>query len=241
MKKLNVCALSTARAGSKSVLDKNILDANGSPLFSHPIRKANQSRYISAVFCSTNHSQILDQGKRYNYTPIKRPQELCRDNSSHHEAIKHGVIEIEKVMGRLDIIVVLLGNTLGAEAVDLDSAIESLGKNDSVVSVNEMNMFNPSRSWVVRDGLCSTLFSPEAQSLSSGKGLPNDKNYLGNIYFFNGNFWIIKRECVFQKGNNPFPWLGKSIKPYIQKEVFMEIDAPWQKDYLLSQLSKPIK
>lgn len=232
MKDLNICALSTARAGSKSVKDKNILDLKGTPLFAHPIKKANNSKYISSVFCSSDHPQILNSGDKYQYTPITRPEELCGDNSPHQSAIIHGLQEIEKKKGKLDYIVILLGNSIGAEPEDIDSAIESIGTADSIVSVNEMNMFNPSRAWLIKNNHCET-YIPQNELFKKSSGLTNDKNAFGDIYFFNGNFFITKRDAVFKKGNAPFTWLGKTIKPYIQKNVFMEIDAEWQRDYIL--------
>ena len=63
---------------------------------------------------------------------------------------------------------------------------------------------------------------------------PADKNSAGNIYYCNGNFWISKRNVIFQNDNNlPFQWLGKRIRPYVQ-DVFLELDAPWQKQYVQS-------
>jgi len=224
-----VVALQTARAGSKSIPKKNLLEIDGHPLFAHSIIAATGSNIIQHVYCSTDDTVIMDLSKHYNFNVIKRPPDLCLDNCSHLEAIRHGVNEIEKDLGKQDIVVLLLGNVTGIDSAALDEAIDMLGDNDSVVSVSEMNMFNPFRAHKIIDGLLDTWID---QDLIRSDTKVNDKNSAGNIYYCNGNFWVMRRSVLFDNDNNlPFEWLGKKIVPYIQN-VFQELDAPWQLDYV---------
>lgn len=226
---IKVVALQTARAGSKSIPKKNLLEIDGHPLFAHSIIAATGSNIIQHVYCSTDDTVIMDFSKHYNFNVIKRPPELCLDNCSHLEAIRHGVNEIEKDLGKQDIVVLLLGNVTGIDSAALDEAIDMLGDNDSVVSVSEMNMFNPFRAHKIIDGLLDTWID---QDLIRSDTKVNDKNSAGNIYYCNGNFWVMRRSVLFDNDNNlPFEWLGKKIVPYIQN-VFQELDAPWQLDYV---------
>jgi len=224
-----IVALQTARAGSKSIPKKNLLEIGGHPLFAHSIIAATGSNIIQHVYCSTDDTVIMDLSKHYNFNVINRPPELCLDNCSHLEAIRHGVNEIEKDLGKQDIVVLLLGNVTGIDSAALDEAIDMLGDNDSVVSVSEMNMFNPFRAHKIIDGLLDTWID---QDLIRSDTKVNDKNSAGNIYYCNGNFWVMRRNVLFDNDNNlPFEWLGKKIVPYIQN-VFQELDAPWQLDYV---------
>jgi CMP-N,N'-diacetyllegionaminic acid synthase len=226
---IKVVALQTARAGSKSIPKKNLLEIDGHPLFAHSIIAATSSNIIQHVYCSTDDTVIMDLSKHYNFNVIKRPPELCLDNCSHLEAIRHGVNEIEKDLGKQDIVVLLLGNVTGIDSSALDEAIEMLGDNDSVVSVSEMNMYNPFRAHKIIDGLLDTWID---QDLIRSDTKVNDKNSAGNIYYCNGNFWVMRRSVLFDDDNNlPFEWLGKKIVPYIQN-VFQELDAPWQLNYV---------
>ena len=226
---IKVVALQTARAGSKSIPKKNLLEIDGHPLFAHSIIAATGSNIIQHVYCSTDDTVIMDLSKHYNFNVIKRPPELCLDNCSHLEAIRHGVNEIEKDLGKQDIVVLLLGNVTGIDSSALDEAIEMLGDNDSVVSVSEMNMYNPFRAHKIIDGLLDTWID---QDLIRSDTKVNDKNSAGNIYYCNGNFWVMRRSVLFDDDNNlPFEWLGKKIVPYIQN-VFQELDAPWQLNYV---------
>lgn len=226
---IKIVALQTARAGSKSIPKKNLLEIDGHPLFAHSINAAISSNIIQHVYCSTDDTTIMDFSKQYNFNVIKRPPELCLDDCSHLEAIRHGVNEIEKDLGKQDIVVLLLGNVIGIDSAALDEAIEMLGNNDSVVSVSEMNMYNPFRAHKIVDGLLETWIP---QDLIRSDKTVNDKNSAGNIYYCNGNFWVMRRNVLFDDDNNlPFEWLGKKIVPYIQN-VFQELDAPWQLNYV---------
>tara|TARA_B110000881_G_C18533735_1_gene494555 strand:+ start:504 stop:1232 length:729 start_codon:yes stop_codon:yes gene_type:complete len=226
---IKVVALQTARAGSKSIPKKNLLEICGHPLFAHSILAATGSATIQHVYCSTDDTDIMDFSKHYNFNVIKRPTELCLDDCSHLAAIRHGVNEIEKELGKQDIVVLLLGNVTGIDANALDEAIDMLGDNDSVVSVSEMNMYNPFRAHKIVNGLLETWIT---QDLIRSDTLVNDKDSAGSIYYCNGNFWVMRRDALFEDENNlPFEWLGKNIVPYIQN-VFQELDAPWQLDYV---------
>lgn len=225
----NIVALQTARAGSKSIPKKNLLEVEGHPLFAHSILAATGCESINSVWCSTDDQVIKSYRDFYEFKVIDRPTELAGDTASHLEVIRHGVRHIEEQIGQQDIVVLLLGNVTGINSRCLSNAIDMLEDYDSVVSVSEFNMFNPYRAHTIEDGLLKT-FIPQNQIQSTIQ--TNDKNSAGSIYYANGNFWVMKRDVIFCEDNNlPFQWLGKRIRPYVQ-DVFLELDAPWQLDYV---------
>lgn len=230
--KVNVYALQTARKGSKSVKNKNTMDINGKPLYRHPVDKAIKSKLIKSVFISTDIESVIQNKEKIDYSTIRRPDYLCKDNSSHHDTMIHGLKEIEKAKKeKVDFLVVLLGNSLGSPGNEIDKAVDFLIKNkqyDSVQTVSEFNMFNPLRSFKIKnDNLETCVDQKEIEKISILKNV-NDKKSAGDVYFANGSFFICKREVLLnKKGLLPYPWLGYKIKPWIQK-VNMEIDAYWQ-------------
>ena len=118
---------------------------------------------------------------------------------------------------------------MGIDGASLTQAIHMLEDYDSVVSVSRFNMFNPFRAMQIHNDQLET-FIPQQQIVTDTQA--NDKNSAGDIYYCNGNFWISKRDVIFENDNNlPFQWLGKRIRPYVQ-DVFLELDAPWQQNYL---------
>lgn len=227
---LKVAALQTARGGSKSIPKKNLLEVNMHPLFAHSIMAAVDCPLINSVWCSTDDDTIKSYSDFYSFNIIDRPDELATDNCSHLETIRHGILEIEKNEGRQDVIVLLLGNVSGIDSSALTEAIGMLEDYDSVVAVSKFNMFNPFRAMRIDDDELNTWI-PQDSIVTDTQA--NDKNSAGDIYYCNGNFWIMKRDVVFQDDNKlPFQWLGHRIRPYVQN-VFMELDAPWQQDYVM--------
>lgn len=226
-----VVAIQTARGGSKSVPGKNEMLINGKPLFLHNIDYALAAKEIDAVYMTTD-IDVKNFSESRDFGVIERPNSLQGDDASHHETMVHALSEIEKERGKkIDIVVVLLGNNLSATSQDLDLAIQKLKSSpelDSVMSVSEFDMFNPFRAYKESEGMLTTIVEQDFIAESAVKLNVNDKAAAGKIFFFNGSFWVMKREALVEgNGLLPFPWLGKKIAPFYQ-EVTMEIDAPWQ-------------
>lgn len=232
-KKMRVCALITARAGSKSVPGKNTMLVDGVPLFYHNVVAASESQSIDEIYVTTDCKTI----KAYRdlaeckYKIIDRPDHLCSDDSSHHDVMIHAIEEIERVSGQFDVLVVLLGNARGASSSDLEKALLMIRDNyfDSVLSVSEFNMFNPFRAYHSNeDGVLDTIVPQKMiENLKVSTNI-NDRKAAGDCLFFNGAFMITKPDIVrSKKGKYPFPWLGHTIASY-RMPVVMELDASWQ-------------
>lgn len=158
------------------------------------------------------------------------------DDASHHDTIKHAILCMEKELGeKIDIIVILLGNSIGARTVDLDSAIQMLADCqdlDSVQSVSKYNMYNPFRAFKIENDKLITSIPQNQIKENAVTSNINERAAAGDIYFFNGSFFVIRRDVVFKDdGLLPFTWLGKNIAPFIQ-DAYMEVDADWQLEYL---------
>jgi N-acylneuraminate cytidylyltransferase len=226
-----IVSIQTARKGSKSVIDKNIIDVGGKRLFLHSIDIVSKSSYVSQTFVSTDCPVIKTYSKSNNFTVIDRPDYLASDDSSHHETMIHAILAAElATKKKIDLIVFLLGNTICAPAKDIDLCIEKMLSDksiDSVQSVSKFNMFNPYRAHTInKNGMLKTVVG------SSHIKSSNDKDAAGNIWFNNGSFFICRRDTVLsKKGASPFPWLGHNILPF-QEDIKMEVDAKWQLEWL---------
>jgi N-acylneuraminate cytidylyltransferase len=224
-------ALQTARAGSKSIINKNISMVAGKPLFRHNLDAALQCKSVDHVFVSTDCSFIMKNSPS-EIGIIERPSHLCLDDSSHHEAMRHGLAEIESQLNKeVDFFILLLGNSIINDHTKIDEAIKILKDNDcydSVITVSKFNMFNPFRAFNIVDGeLCNFM-----KNYSSVKSLnSNDKNAFGDFYYLNGEFQVMRRKSIVSESSPPFRWMGEKIYPMIL-ENNMEIDAPWQLEYL---------
>ena len=222
MKKKILC-ISTARKNSREVKNKNLIKVGGMEMMYHNIYNALKTKEINVVAATTDIKIKKIKNKKFHH--IVRPKNLTHSNSSHKKTMIDCLIKIEKKLDKkFDFVILILGNSIGAETSDLKRAITiiKLNKNiDSIVSVIKLNMFNPMRAISTKK---NRVFFPFFKNKNSA----NDKNTFGDFYFFNGSFMIFKRSCLFTKGIGPFNWLGKNIFPYMQKKTFMEVDASWQ-------------
>lgn len=220
----------TARGGSQSVPNKNKMEFRGRPLMLYPLMEASKVPLITELYITSDDESILQIGAPYA-RPIRRPQEL-RGDSSHYDVIMHGLKTIEEIEGeKLDAIVVLLGNTLGAQREELNEAICMLMEDNqatAIMSVSELSMYNPLRAhYEAAEGYTFPMANVGCQ-LATGDYPVNDKMACGPCMFFNGNFWIIKRKTLIDnEGPAPFSWLGDRLLTWKQ-DIYMEVDAPWQ-------------
>lgn len=235
----NVYALSTARAGSKSVKNKNIMDIQGKPLYLHNLLESMNTPEIKDTYISTNIEMVIEDASKYGYKIIERPEELCQDASTHTETIYHGLLEIEKMTGEtVDVLVVMLGNTMNMDAFVVKQALSMLSDDktiDSVVTVIRANHFNPMRAYVDDGSKTYTLntYLPQEQiaQITAQRDI-SDKNSAGNILFQNG-LWIIRRRAIIRaienkEGMLPFPWFGNNVKYIEQDPRLQEIDDAYQ-------------
>jgi len=228
-----VYALSTARAGSKSVIDKNIMTIKGKPLYLHNLLESLQTPEIIDTYITTDIPQVIKDAPKYGYQIIKRPDDLCQDHSSHTDTIRHGLLEIERhINDELDILVVMLGNTMNMDDEVVRKGLQILENEpevDSVITVIRANHFNPMRAYVDDGkGFLDTYLPQQMISDKTKNQLMADKNSAGDIYFQNG-LWILRRETILDAdGLEPFPWFGSKIRYLEQDPRLQEIDDEYQ-------------
>ena len=87
---MGVVAVVPARAGSKSIKDKNIIPIAGHPLLSYSVRAAKLCGNIDRVFLSTDSPDYAQIGKKYGAeTPFLRSPEISEDESIDLEWVQH--------------------------------------------------------------------------------------------------------------------------------------------------------
>ena len=84
-------AIITARAGSKSIPDKNVFPVDGKPLVSYPAEAALAAERIDGVYVSTDGDSIAEACSRLGVDVIERPEALAGDAVNHGDVIKHAV------------------------------------------------------------------------------------------------------------------------------------------------------
>ena len=88
----NILALIPARAGSKSIPKKNIVDLGGFPLIAYSIAAAKMSTHISRIIVSTDSEEIAQIAKQYGAeVPFMRPAEFATDTAVDFDVVKHAL------------------------------------------------------------------------------------------------------------------------------------------------------
>lgn len=85
MKKI---AIIPARAGSKGLKNKNIIDINGKPLITYTIEAAQKSNLFDKIIVTTDSIEYAKIASRYRVEIIIRDSELAKDDSSTYVVLE---------------------------------------------------------------------------------------------------------------------------------------------------------
>ena len=77
---------------------KNIIDFCGKPLLAWSIQQALDSSLVNEVYVSTDDTEIAAVAKKYGAQVIKRPEEISGDTAKSEDALKHVIVEVQKII-----------------------------------------------------------------------------------------------------------------------------------------------
>ena len=221
----------SARDGSKSVPFKNSLPCASRhvPMFLSNLKAAVDTPSISEVYTFSDIPIVESFADMYGYKTIKRPNYMNGDTQSHYSVMKYAVDYIIEEHPDVDSFVLLLGNNCGCDVGDLTKAVDALKFDthaSAVMSVGVFNQFNPYRAFAQKDESYIETVVPQAQIPDSKS---NEKDVLDKVYFFNGSFWIVRKNVFLSNsGIKPYTWLGSKVRHFEQSSYIQEIDDWWQ-------------
>lgn len=210
-------AIVTARAGSKSIIDKNVLPVRGRPMVQYPIAAAQAARRIGGVWVSTDGDKIAAASRAIGATIIPRPDELSGDSVNHGVVIKHAVEYVDAQLGgALENVVLLLGNTVYIDGGLIDQALAILDERsdlDSVMTVWEAADDHPYRALQInKEGLIETFGGPRQVS--------TERQSYPKAYYYDQGVWAFRKKTVqAADGPNPWWWMGKKVQPIVRPWV----------------------
>ena len=82
-------AIIPARAGSKGIKDKNLINFAGKPLIYWTIRSAKMSKYIDEIYVSTDSLEIKKVSESFGIKVLDRPKHLSEDSSKTIDVLKY--------------------------------------------------------------------------------------------------------------------------------------------------------
>ncbi|MGH9465156.1 MAG: cytidylyltransferase domain-containing protein [Thermoanaerobaculia bacterium] len=227
-------AIVTARAGSKSIPDKNVFPVRGRPLVAYPVGAALDAARVDSVFVSTDGEAIAEAAARLGATVIWRPEELAGDHVNHGEVIRHAVDWVSERRGDLSNVVLLLGNTVMVDGELIDACLAQLDERpdlDSVMTVWEAADDHPLRALEIVDGLLRPYGDADRQVSTERQSYPK-------AYYYDQGVWAFRKECAARRdGPNPWWWMGRRCAPLVRnwvtgRDVHTALDLAFSETWL---------
>ena len=210
-----ILAVIPARAGSKGIKDKNIIDLCGKPLIAYSIQSALGSKYIDKVVVSTDGENIAKVAKEWGAeVPFIRPDYLSHDKAKSIDAVLHCIEEVEALGEKFDYMVLLQPTQPLRKSFHIDEAIELIVKEDvdNLVSICKVKEHPVLMRIVNEEGEMTSLLN-----CSSTQRRQDFKEF----YKVNGVIYINK----INENLNSETSLNDNTLPYVMDEQYsIDID-----------------
>lgn len=216
---MNVFALIPARAGSKGIPNKNLIDLNNHPLISYSITTALNCDFIDEVIVTSNSERILNVAREYGSGTLKRPENISNDLSRDVEFVKH-FFESQNQVKKEDI-VVLLRPTHPIRNVNLiRQAFELFNTSRNFDSLRSMKKSEeiPFKKWIIDiNGAAVPIINswPNILDLSNAP-----RQILPQTYYQDGYVDIFPIETVLNFDST----CGPKVKPFVISDFSHDID-----------------
>lgn len=219
-----------ARAGSRRVLNKNILPLSGKPLIAYTIEAAQKSKYINRIIVSTDSEKIAAVAREYDAeVPFMRPVSISGPDSTEMEFFDHALDWLAKnECYEPDLIVLLYPTSPFRKPESIDKAVEEIIKHpeaDSLRSIRKCSE-HPYKMWVVKNGYLSP-FVKEKDSNTHTLAY----HLLPKVYIQNASIYITKPSTLKNKRSST----GNIIIPFIMDEI-ESIDINNPLDFKLAEM-----
>jgi N-acylneuraminate cytidylyltransferase/CMP-N,N'-diacetyllegionaminic acid synthase len=127
---MKILAVITARGGSKSIKNKNIVKFLKKPLIYWTIKEAKKSKLINKLIVSTDSVKIKNTAEKFNTeVPFLRPRSISTDQSKSSAAIIHAINFYKKKKIHFDYVMMLEPTSPLRSYFDIDKAIKLIVKN----------------------------------------------------------------------------------------------------------------
>ncbi len=203
--KKNILGITLARGGSKGIKNKNLTKINGKPLIFYTIKEARKSKKIADYIVSTDSAQIKNTAKKYKAkVPFLRPKKLAQDNSSSASALKHALIECEKIYKKkYDYVIELMTTNPLKTVKDINNVIDIILKKkaDSVIAVNQLYDHHPARIKKIKKGKLFDFAVKEKLESRRQDLKPNAYVRSGSIYAMSRKFVLSEKRYFSGKSH----------------------------------------
>lgn len=189
-----------ARGGSKGVKNKNIRPVLDIPLIAHSLKQAKESGLFYSIAVSSDSTQILETAREWGADQlIERPSELATDTSGKLPAIRHCLLEAEKLEGtKFDQIVDIDATSPLRLVQDIINCVKLLEeKNGQIVITAAPARKSPYFNMVELDASgCPRLIKPLPAAVKRRQDSPKCFDMNASIYVYTRDA-LIGRDSLF--------------------------------------------
>lgn len=198
----NILVTIGARGGSKGVKNKNIRPLDGKPLICYTIKQALNWDKARRVVVSTDSAEIVHISKKCGAeVPFIRPDILAADTAAKLPAIRHALIESERIFDEKYEIIVDLDATAPVRTVkDLDNCLRIFinDRPDTLYSVINAHK-NPYFNMVEKNDAGSYVLSKKlGNSITRRQDAPGVYSLNASIYFYRRDYLLNEKNktCI---------------------------------------------
>jgi len=137
---MKVVAVIPARAESKGIQNKNLINIGGKPLISWSIEAALKAKTIDEIIVTSDGDEILGLANSYSeVTVLKRPKELAEDHTPTAPVVTHALKELEINVEQYDYLILLQPTSPLRDHKDIDAAFNTLKSSNAnaLISVTQ--------------------------------------------------------------------------------------------------------
>ena len=195
-----------------------------------PINASLNSKFISNTYVDTDCDQIANIALEYGAKIIKRPEYLAGDTVDHGDVIRYSCNEVLK-KEKVDVFVILLGNTVMIDHELIDKSIKTLTSDvnaTGVCSVWKAGDDHPMRAMEIKNGY---LFSHP--SVIRQKGASTDRASYLPAYFYDQGVWtFLASNLNLNNGPATWNWLGERVIPLEREWITgRDINGPFDVNF----------
>lgn len=185
-----------ARAGSKRIPNKNILEFNGAPFLVRTISFFKKSNLIDKIFVSTDSLEIAEIAKNSGaLVPFIRPKNISSDKASTIEVIKHFIKNTSEVSPQ-DIVLCAYPANPFLKKEDIKKSLKLIKKNKNKFVVTVTSFSHPiERALILSDEGLKPYFN-STDLKSNTQNLKEVFHDVGQFYLAQAQSWLEKDDSI---------------------------------------------
>lgn len=213
---VDILAVVPARAGSKRLPGKNLLDLHGKPLIRWTLEAALDSQMIDLLVVTSDDDAILSEGKRLGLRTVRRPEHLASDTATTFDVLMHSLECLAEEGIRPARLMLLQPTSPLRKAQDIREALQCMDDThaDSIVSVCQCEHSPLWSNTLGPEGIMDNFLRPELLNQRSQD--------LAVYYRLNGAIYIARTEKFIEKKGFFMP---NSRAHIMSSETSVDIDT----------------